>query len=96
VSVCSCVFMGGFLECIVRTMLTMRVFEGMFDIQAIEYLHVTLPSAKSKQVVNCFIGIIVFQLICENLLEYLEKEARGTVYAAVLHKTFVLKTTVDT
>jgi hypothetical protein len=40
------------------------------------------------QVVNCFLGIIIFQLMCENALEVIEKHAFQTVYASVLHKTY--------
>jgi len=41
----------------------------------------------SFKVVNCFLGIIMFQLVSEVCLGYLEEAVHGTVYAAVLHKT---------
>jgi hypothetical protein len=42
--------------------------------------HKTKPKQKRMfQVVNCFLGIIIFQLVCEQALEELEELARGTV-----------------
>jgi Ca2+-binding EF-hand superfamily protein len=47
-----------------------------------------VDAAVSFKVVSCFLGIVVFQLTCEHILEYCEHAAHGTVYAAVLHKTY--------
>ena len=52
---------------------------GMFDM---------VDAAVSFKVVNCFLGIAVFQLVCEHILEVLEDVAHGTVYASVLHRTY--------
>ena len=43
-----------------------------------------VDGAVSFKVVNCFLGIIVFQVCSENILESLENAAHGTVYEAVL------------
>ena len=43
-----------------------------------------VDGAVSFKVVNCFLGIVVFQVCSENILESLENAAHGTVYEAVL------------
>lgn len=44
----------------------------------------------SFKVVNCFIGICIFQVTAEYGLEYLENLAQGTVYATGQSENFTL------
>jgi hypothetical protein len=36
-----------------------------------------VDAAVSFKVVNCFLGIVVFQLVCEHVLEVVEEAAHG-------------------